>query len=233
MALGIALLGLFVAAGVWQVGRAHYKASLQVQMANAAQEPAISVAGATSNARALDFHKLTARGSWIADKTLFIDNKVSNGVIGYHVVTPLCIEASQSCVLVNRGWIAAPALRSELPHVETPTVVVEVSGIARIPSERFLELSTRTIEGRVWQNLTVERFRAWSGLMLLPVVLYQDNAVDAGLVPVTPAPEVSGLGADRHWGYAFMWFSLAVLTLILIVVTTFKAIKRNEPNEPN
>lgn len=225
IALGIALLGLFVAAGVWQVGRAHYKMTLQTQMEHAAQEAAISLSGAIVSAHALDFHKLVARGRWTADKTVFIDNKVSNGVIGYHVITPLCIEGRLVCVLVNRGWVAAPALRSELPHVETPPALIEVRGIARIPTERFLELSTRTVEGRVWQNLTIERFHQWSGLILLPVVLYQDTPADAELLRVTPAPEAAGLGADRHWGYAFMWFSLAVLTLILIVVTTLKAAK--------
>ena len=233
VSLGVALFMLFIAAGIWQVRRAHYKEALQSEMAHAALEPPILVTGANANVKDLDFHKLAAKGVWIADKTVFIDNKVSNGIVGYYVVTPLRVENSQLCVLVNRGWVAAPSSRKELPQIDTPATLVEVGGIARIPTERFLELSAQTVDGRVWQNLTAARFQAWSGLALLPVVIYQETSAESGLVGVTPAPEASGLGADRHWGYAFMWFSLAVLTVILIVVTALKAAKQNERNEPN
>ena len=225
ISLGVALFILFIAAGVWQVRRAHYKEALQSEVAHAALEPPILVTAASANVKDLDFHKLAAKGVWIADKTVFIDNKVSDGIVGYHVVTPLRIENSQLCVLVNRGWVAAPSSRKELPQIKSPTTLIEVGGIARIPTERFFELSAQIVDGRVWQNLTVARFQAWSGLTLLPVVIYQETHIENGLVGVTPVPEASGLGADRHWGYAFMWFSLAALTVILIVVTALKAAK--------
>jgi surfeit locus 1 family protein len=230
LSLGVALLALFVAAGIWQVKRAKYKESLQTQVASAANEPPISLSAASDDVRALNLHRVLAEGNWVADKTVFIDNKVSNGVIGYHVVTPLHIKGSGGYVLVNRGWIAAPPTRGELPRLATSAASIEVSGLARIPTGRFLELSNEVIEGRIWENLTIERFHTWSGLALLPVVIYQDAPSEANIVPVSPAPETSGLGADRHWGYAFMWFSLAVLTVVLMAVITSKAITKNEQN---
>lgn len=58
----------------------------------------------------------TARGRWLAGKTLFLDNKIHRSQPGYHVLTPLQLSGSQSVVLVNRGWIAGPRLRSDLPR---------------------------------------------------------------------------------------------------------------------
>jgi surfeit locus 1 family protein len=222
---GLCCLGVFTAAGIWQVQRAHYKERLQTQMASAANEPAISLSAVSADADRLNFHKVSATGHWVADKTIFIDNKVNDGVVGYHVVTPLHIEGSAACVLVNRGWVAAPRLRSELPQIQTPATPVVVGGIARTPTERFIELAPQTVVGRVWQNLTVERFQAWSGLELAPVVIYQADSAEGALMRVTPAPEASGLGADRHRGYAFLWFAMAALTAVLIVITTMRSLK--------
>jgi surfeit locus 1 family protein len=106
--------------------------------------------------------------------------------------------------------------------------VVEISGIARAPSNRFLELDQQSKEGdheRVWQNLTIERFHAWSGLALQPIVVFQQNASDDKLQRVSVAPEATGLGADRHRGYALTWFGLAIVTLVLGIAAKCKSKK--------
>jgi surfeit locus 1 family protein len=191
----------------------------------------MDLAASPLRAEDVEFRAVRVRGEWIADRTIFIDNKIRDGVVGYHVVMPLRIANGNLHVLVNRGWVAAPALRSELPRVATSSGEVEVIGIARAPTRRFLELSDRIEEGeqgRVWQNLTIERFHAWSGLALQPVVIFQQNAGDDKLLREPVAPEAGGLNADRHRGYALTWFGLALVTLILALAAKFKSAK-HEP----
>lgn len=219
-------VSVFTAAGFWQLHRAHYKDELQARAAIAMHDAPIELAVSPVRTEDVEFHAVHVRGEWIADKTVFIDNKINDGVVGYHVVTPLHIAGGNLYVLVNRGWVAAPPLRSELPRVTTPGAVVDVSGIARAPSGRFIELSKQTEEGgrrRVWQNLTIERFQVWSGLALQPTVIFQQNAGDDTLVRVPVAPEATGLSADRHRGYALTWFGLAVVTLVLAIAAGFKS----------
>ncbi len=192
------------------------------------REPAIDLPGAKIRAEDVEFRSIHVRGEWVADRTIFIDNKIQNGVVGYQVVTPLRIMPGNLQVLVNRGWVAAPPLRSELPGVATPGGVMDINGIARAPTSRFLELSTQSSEGeqgRVWQNLTIERFETWSGLALQPVVIYQQNPSDDGLQRVSVAPEAAGLNADRHRGYALTWFGLAIVTFILAIAAKLKSKK--------
>jgi cytochrome oxidase assembly protein ShyY1 len=92
-----------------------------------------------------------------------------------------------------------------------------------------LELSDQVIEGRIWQNLTIARYRAAVPLPIQPFVIQQDNtqAPEDGLVRAWPSPE---LGIDKHYGYAFQWFALAATLLVFYVVTQFRRLSGEPPS---
>ena len=225
------VVAVLLAAGFWQLHRAHYKDELRARTELAMRDPVIELPSVPINAADLEFHPVRIAGEWVADKTIFIDNKTLDGVVGYQVITPLRIGTSKMHVLVNRGWVAAPPLRSELPNVTTPIGQVEINGIARMPTDRFLELSQQVEQGRVWQNLTIERFQVWSNVPLQPTVIYQQNNGDDKLQRISVAPEASGLNADRHRGYALTWFGLALVTLVLGIAAKMTSKKTNS-NDP-
>ena len=78
-------------------------------------------------------------------------------------------------------------------------------------------------EGKVWQNVTLERFSAWSGLALEPYVVEQHSALDDGLVRDWPR---AGAGVEMHESYALQWYSLAALSLVLFFALNLKSEKR-------
>ena len=151
----------------------------------------------------------TARGRWFPAKTLFLDNKIHRSRPGYHVLTPLQLSGSESVVLVNRGWIAAPRLRSEIPPVSSPTGEIEVSGVTRSFEIRTFELQETLPQGAVWQHVREAEFRKLSGLDALPVILLQTGADGDGLIRDWGAPENP---ATKHYGYAAMWLVFALMT---------------------
>ena len=221
-------VSVFCAAGLWQMQRARYKDEIKTLAEAALRDAAIELPATPLRASELEFRPVHVRGEWVTNKTIFLDNKVRDGVVGYQVVTPLRIQAGNMHVLVNRGWVAAPPLRSELPSVPTPSGVIDISGIARAPTDRFLELSNQIQEGSVWQNLTIGRFQEWSKISLQPTVIYQQNASDDKLVRVSVAPEASGLNADRHRGYALTWFGLAFVTFVLALAAKLQTKNTHE-----
>lgn len=159
----------------------------------------------------------------MTDKSILIDNKVRNGVAGYHVITPLRIEGARIGILVNRGWIAAPRLRSDLPALPAVAeTTVEVKGIARIPPFKAFELATDQARGLVWQNLMLERFQARSGLELQPVILLQTDAAGDGLVRDWFPSES---GALKHWGFALVWYLGAAAAAVAALI--FSMERRN------
>lgn len=228
----LVLLAVFLSAGFWQVGRAHYKERMQAEIQAAAAEPPIHAGAAMLVPEHAHLRRLEARGTWVPERTVLIDNKIRDGVVGYEVVTPLRLAEGEAYLLVNRGWIRAPQLRSELPQITTPPGLVSVEGVARIPTHRFIELGKDVVSGPVWQNLTIERYTEWSKLPVQPVMLYQQDAHEGpandGLLRVEVAPEASAINADRHRGYALTWFSLAGVTVVLGVLSWFR--NRNKQN---
>jgi cytochrome oxidase assembly protein ShyY1 len=138
---------------------------------------------------------------------------------------PLAIGGGGRYVLVNRGWIAGNPDRARLPEVRTPEAAVEITGLATTPSHRFLELSTRAAEGKVWQNLTLDRYREAFPIPLQPVVIQQESPLDDGLVREWDPPN---LGVDKHYGYAFQWLALAATLLVFYLVTH---VRRHSPEE--
>ncbi len=212
----IAGIALTVALGVWQLGRGNEKAALAEQLKSAQSGPQIAIPAAEISAADVAWRRVEVHGRFAADYTVFIDNRILNGVAGYHVITPLKIEGGERYVLVNRGWIAAAADRRTTPAVITPAGLLHITGQAVLPGEHQFELSTRVAEGNVWQNLTLSRYRASVPIALQAVVVQQDNALDDGLKREWAS---SGPSPDRNYGYAFQWFALAATILIYYLVT--------------
>jgi surfeit locus 1 family protein len=211
----IALCALTVSLGLWQTQRAAEKEARQVERDRRAAEPPRPLPPQLVAAEDYALRRVVARGEYADRFAILLDNRVYRGRAGFHVVSPLRIAGGNMHVLVNRGWIAAGRTRDELPQVAAPTGERSVEGIAIAPSERVYELSPETTEGRVWQNLVLERYRKWAGLEVQPVVIQEESDVRDGLVRDWDRPDA---GADRHRSYALQWFSLAALAIVLYVV---------------
>lgn len=211
MLAALAGIALTAAAGNWQLDRAHEKERLQREYERGVAAPALRLAAASSNAGDLRMRRIEATGKFIPNGLILLDNKMRNGIPGYEVLMPLRIDGTSLHVLVNRGWIAAGPDRAHLPPITTPPRSVNVTGTAVVPG-RFLELSKAREVGPVWQNLTIERYVARTGLQVAPIIVQQQNEMGDGLLRAWPAPE---FGIARHYGYALQWFSLCALIIFL------------------
>ena len=219
-AAGIALT---LALADWQLGRAHEKEAVRARLQVLARDPPIALGAAEAKAADVEWRRVTARGVFDARHAVLLDNRVHRGVAGYHVVMPLDVGTmgggGSRYVLVNRGWIAGTGERSRLPQVKTPEGAVEVTGLAVVPGRRFFELTGEVVEGSVWQNLTIERYRLRTGLALQPIMIQQESALEDGLTRLWDAPD---LGIDKHYGYAFQWGALAATILVIYLVTNVR-----------
>ena len=203
-----------LALGNWQLGRGHEKAALAQRIDTASHDAPIGLTGADVRADDVVWRRVEVSGRFEPKYAVLIDNRIVRGAVGYYVVMPLKIEGSERYVLVNRGWVAGTGSRGTLPQIATPAQKLRIAGLATAPSKRYLELSTKTVEGNVWQNLTLERYRATVPIALQPVVIRQDSKLDDGLVREWSAPD---LGIDKHYAYAFQWFVMAAAIVIIYI----------------
>ena len=222
-------MALTLALANWQLNRAHEKEGLAARLAVLAKDAPVSLSAAEMKAQDVEWRRVTARGRFEPRYGVLIDNRIRHGVAGYHVVMPLELGKNNGgggrYVLVNRGWIAGNPDRARLPEVKTPDATVEITGLATTPTRRFLELSSRAPEGKVWQNLTLDRYREAFPIAVQPVVIQQESPLDDGLAREWDPPN---LGVDKHYGYAFQWLALAATVLVFYLVTH---VRRRLPDE--
>ena len=212
-----ALIGLTLYLGVWQTHRGDEKEGRQRLLEQRIRETPIRLTGSVESAEPLLYRKVRAVGDYDAAGQIYVDNQVREGRAGYFVVTPLRLRDG-AIVLVNRGWIARGPKYPEPPAAAVPPGAVEVTGLATLPPARVLELGPETVSGSVWQNLSIDRYRAATRSAVVPVVVLAD-APGAGLAAVRETPDA---GAAKHREYALTWFSLAATALVLWIALNVK-----------
>jgi len=206
------LLPLFISLGLWQWRKAEAKTALQLELDARSHDAAIAMPTTPADADALRHRRVVLRGSYDASHQVLIDNRLHQEQAGYHVITPLRLAGSDMHVLVNRGWLPAPADHRILPVAEVPAGPVELTGIALMPAKRFFNLAPQPTTGweAVWQNLDIERFRSTVPYPLQPVIIQLDPEAPGGYVRDWPRPDER---ADRHRSYALQWFGFAASSL--------------------
>jgi surfeit locus 1 family protein len=205
--------------GNWQSDRAETKRELQARYDKAIKEAPIHVGSTLLDRDSVLYRKLEVKGEFDDAHMILLDNRVMNGVAGYHVLTPLKIDGGQLAILVNRGWIAVGPTRAQIPQLRTPAGQVRLEGMAVDPHSRFFELAPTAPQGRVWQNLDFDRYAKIAGLKLQPVLLLQTSSINDGLVRSWPRPDT---GVSMHVSYAIQWYSLATTLVVLWLVMNVK-----------
>ena len=218
-AVALAAMALTASLGRWQLSRAAEKEALQAAVAERQRLPALdgaSLAQALSDdqARELLHRAITLRGQWLADRTVFLDNRPMARQTGFYVLTLLRLTGSDRVVLVQRGWAPRHQVdRSLLPPVQTPTGEVQVSGRIAAHPPRVYQLGQEQ-GGAIRQNLDLDAWRAETGLPLAPVLVVQTGAASDGLQRDWPE---AASGVEKHYGYAFQWFGLCTLIGLLLL----------------
>lgn len=218
-AVALAAMALTASLGRWQLSRAAEKEALQAAIAERQRLPALdgaSLAQALSDdqARELLHRAITLRGQWLADRTVFLDNRPMARQTGFYVLTPLRLTGSDRVVLVQRGWAPRHQVdRSLLPPVQTPTGEVQVSGRIAAHPPRVYQLGQEQ-GGAIRQNLDLDAWRAETGLPLAPVLVVQTGAASDGVQRDWPE---AASGVEKHYGYAFQWFGLCTLIGLLLL----------------
>ena len=225
-AASLAAVILTASLGFWQLRRAGMKESIQDMLKERMAMPALSErelreAEEQQNWEALHYRTGTVRGKWLDRGTIFLNNRPLNGQVGFIVVTPFELSGSKVVVLIQRGWVPRdPIHRERIPELVTPVGTIAVEGRFAPPPSRMYELG-QDEKGRIRQNLSPADLSLELGVNVAPVSLLQfasqapvESPVQDGLLRQWP---VSFPDIHKHYGYAFQWFGLSALVMVLYV----------------
>lgn len=219
--LGVALTA---ALGRWQLQRAAQKEAIEAGIASRAALPVLEQSSLQhdDDVDMLLHRRVRLHGRWLAQRTVYLDNRQMFGRPGFFVLTPLELSPGR-VVMVQRGWIARDFQnRSHLLAIDTPEGPVELAGRIAPPPARLYDFAAASQgDSPIRQNLDLSAFRRDTGLPLVPWTVVQTGAASEGLqrdwTPVTS-------GVERHYGYAFQWFGLCAL--IVVLYAWFQFIRR-------
>lgn len=222
MVLGVCL---GVALGCWQLDRAAQKSRWHAAQQAQAQMPpmdALAIREAIANGRPSGstwLHRSIAlQGHWLAQHTVYLDNRQMQGQPGFYVFTPLQLPEGD-VVLVQRGWIARNFQdRQSLQVVDTPQGRVTVQGYMAGAPGRLFALGNGDMpdaqHAQIRQNLDLGRFAQATALSLWPITVVQTGAASEGLLRNWPQPDS---GIATHHGYAFQWFAMAAVLAAMLL----------------
>jgi len=222
----LVVAALTTSLGFWQRGRAYEKEARQARIEQFAQAPAIPLGAVHLQPAAVEYHRLSARGRFLSDLTVYLDNRPYQDQPGFYVITPLQLD-SGAVLLVNRGLLPRNlADRLAIAPYRTPDGEVDISGIGRVDVGRAFELGHdgSAPHLKIRQNLAIDAYATETGLALESFVLEQTNDTHDGLVRDWPAPST---GVERNYGYMLQWWGMAVVAIIFGLYAAWRAGKPN------
>ncbi|WP_250498946.1 SURF1 family protein [Caballeronia sp. GAWG1-5s-s] len=221
------VVAVTVRLGFWQRDRAHQKEALNARITAFANAPATRVGVDPIPLQSVEFHRVKARGEFMPERVVYLDNRPYNDQPGFYVVMPLKLEGG-GYVLVNRGWLPRNlADRTGIEPYETPKGAVEVEGIARANPSQAFELGTggSAKHQQIRQNLSIPAYAAETGLAFQPFVIQQTNDTQDRLVRDWPAPTT---GVERNYGYMLQWWGMAAAAVGFGLYAARRAAKKDD-----
>ncbi|MCE8018961.1 SURF1 family protein [Halomonas sp. MCCC 1A11036] len=196
----LVILGVFL--GLWQWERADDKRDYLARLDAA---PTLEAPGKVPP----EGTHLTLRGHYLAERTLFLDNRTHQGRLGVAVLTPLRTGDGRVW-LVQRGFVPTGPSR-ESPEVDTPTGEVLVKGRWQ-QAGKGTPLFGPNREGDRLQRIDLAAWKsgdfAHEGWMHL----------ERGAGMLEPWWEPSVMPPSRHVGYAMQWWGLALAALVMMLL---------------
>lgn len=231
------VFSLLIKLGFWQLERAEQKDLRLQKMLIYQQQAALNLSDVVTlmsqkEGRELGHEELNdlpihLSGQFNNKQQFLLDNQVYKGSLGYRVIQVFYDEESHKSVLVNLGWVQGGVDRRFIPELEGIDGQVSFMGKVRV-IESSIVLLEELLEDNTWpqriQSIDIDKISDLLDQALLPFVVYVDNEDPLGYikewVPIVMSPE-------KHRGYAFQWFSLALAWLILMLTAAYKS-SRNE-----
>lgn len=214
------MLPVVVSLGFWQLERAAlkhgYEARYFERMAEVPRPMPLHLEDGA-------FLRVSLLGVYDPVRYFLVDNQIHAGRPGYWVVAVFRADDGRTW-LVNRGWIAAPALREDLPQVSVPNGQVRVTGVLW-PDTGLVPLLAEDRWESAWpkrvQRMDTARMAEVAGASAAMEVRLESR--EPGVL--VPAALGHDFKAETHEGYAAQWFGLAVVLVVGYIVFGFK---RNE-----
>ena len=217
------IIAITVSLGLWQLDRKSQKEVIIDQQAQ------------------IEIQSFKLSGHFLPD-IIYLENITHQGKSGYEIIQTFQPESSilrqneaeTKALLVNRGWVDAPAHRSKLPIVPTIKKAHTIELTPEVWSSRTpkhnIERFVKTNANDQRQAIRIQALNEITQKELkLPDQYYRLISGDSKLVTDHWKARQDSLtiSPNKHLGYAIQWFLIALVALIVLLTSS---VKKSTPN---
>ena len=182
-------------------------------------DPPVPVEQMRADPASARFRRVIVTGRYDYDREFVLGGRTHNGSPGVYVVTPVRLSASDTAVLVVRGWIYSANGADIQPARWREADTLQATGFIELFGPARRSVGAATVQ-RPGGGLPVHRWldpgavRRHIGYPVRPyaVVLLGDSTV-APRADAVARLAPTQLGEGSHLSYAVQWFSFALISL--------------------
>lgn len=162
------------------------------------------------------YRRIKLEGIFQHEKELLMTGRTFEGTAGFHVLTPLLLFDNR-IVLINRGWIPEKLKERQSRPNTLISGPIRFLGILREDKKRGFFVPDNEPQNEVWLYVdTVEMAEHRKIYPVAPYFIDQIRKSGVRELPIGVSTEINL--RNEHLQYAFTWFSLAIILLIIYTI---------------
>ncbi len=251
--LTVVSVGALIKLGLWQLDRGNDKLRYEQQLTERAQlspqplDVVISelreqgLSGQESlNPQTLSGLKADVDLVNTSGLMFLLDNQINQGTVGYVIYMLGEVRfkdeneslVAEKQLLIDLGFVAASNDRRELPQLGNITLPINMSGRLYTRSVNPLshELGLENTTPKRIQNINITALSEYTGQAVLPFV-FQPQSLESWPYELLWRP--TAMKSEKHFGYSFQWFVMAVVLLFLMLLIGYRYLKATPITENN
>jgi len=231
--LAFAGSAFFLSLGSWQVRRAHEKEALFAAFDAAATQAPVALEQARRDVDPKHYPRVHVGGRYDPLHAYVLDNQVRDGRPGVMVFDVFEPADGGVPLLANRGFLARDA-RGEPPAIPPPPGGdIELTALYAPPPGSGLRIGGNALPRQAqWPKtgiyIDLGDIEADLGRKLDPRVLLLVSESAGGAAPFVREWRPEVFPPERHYGYAFTWFTFAAIVVAIFVALHWRS-KETDP----
>lgn len=218
----LTFLGL-LSLGKWQLNRAEEKKDIIASFNKNSTTTLSSLKKLeTYSSQEIQYLNVILTGSALNQHSFLLDNQFYNHKVGFHVITPFLDNSTNSIVLVDRGFKSRGKSRLEkvfIAPLNEHQITVSINTIAGQAFTLNARQESTANKIPIFQKID---FKYWQKRLLKPLNYFVGQLKSTQSSYIQAWQPTTVMQPERHLGYAFQWFALAMAVLIIFFVTNYK-----------
>jgi len=208
------MFSALVSLGLWQIQRLAWKTDLLARVDAQMKSPAVDFPKSMDDPEAWEYRQVQLAGRFVPDQRYFLQPRTQEGRVGVHLLAPFHLQ-SGGTVFVNLGWVPQEGTQT----AEVPAGVQTLTGVVQVPYQGMFTPDNDPAQG-FWYWADVAALAQNAGVTDAAPVVVTLPPQEAGVYPAGFA--VTAHIRNDHLQYAFFWFGMAFILVIVYTISQRK-----------